>query len=81
MYGINTSITYITEYRALLLFSAFALIIYEMLLILIMGADGGFSSLITILSYILIIIFGVFYFNNSINSKLIMGIIFIIKYK
>jgi len=60
MYGINTSITYITEYRALLLFSAFALIIYEMLLILIMGADGGFSPLIAILSYILIIIFGVF---------------------
>jgi hypothetical protein len=52
-----------------------------MLLILIMGADGGFSTLIAILSYILIIIFGVFYFNNSINSKVILGIIFIIKYK
>ena len=33
MYGINTSITYITEYRPLLLFSAFALMTYEMLLI------------------------------------------------
>ena len=46
MYGINTSITYITEYRPLLLFSAFALMTYEMLLILIMGADGGLSTLI-----------------------------------
>jgi len=78
MYGINTSITYITEYRPLLLFSAFALIIYEMLLILIMGADGGFSSLIAGLSYILVIIFGVFYFSHNINWKVIMGIIFTI---
>jgi len=41
MYGINTSITYITEYRPLLIFSAFALMTYEMLLILSMSAGGG----------------------------------------
>lgn len=79
MYGINTSITYITEYRPLLLFSAFALMTYEMLLILSMSAGGGgFSSLIAGLSYIFVIIFGVFYFSHNINSKVIMGIIFTI---
>lgn len=43
-----------------------------------MGADGGFSSLIAGLSYILVIIFGVFYFSHNINWKVIMGIIFTI---
>jgi len=79
MYGIDTSIRYITEYRPLLLFSAFALMAYEMLLILSMSAGGGgFSSLIAGLSYIFVIIFGVFYFNNNINWKVIIGIIFTI---
>jgi drug/metabolite transporter (DMT)-like permease len=79
MYGINTSITYITEYRPLLLFSAFALMTYEMLLILSMSAGGGgFSSLIAGLSYIFVIIFGVFYFSHNINWKVILGIIFTI---
>ena len=79
MYGINTSVTYITEYRPLLLFSAFALMTYEMLLILSMSAGGGgFASLIAGLSYIFVIIFGVFYFNNNINWKVILGMIFTI---
>lgn len=79
MYGINTSITYITEYRPLLIFSAFALMTYEMLLILSMSAGGGgFSSLIAGLSYIFVIIFGVFYFSHNINWKVILGIIFTI---
>ena len=79
IYGINTSITYITEYRPLLIFSAFALMTYEMLLILSMGAGGGgFSTLIAGLSYIIVIIFGVFYFSHNINWKVILGIIFTI---
>ena len=79
IYGINTSITYITEYRPLLIFSAFTLMTYEMLLVLSMSSGGGgFSSLIAGLSYILVIIFSVFYFNDNINWKVIMGIIFTI---
>jgi len=52
---------------------------YEMLLILGMSSGGVvFSSLISALSYIFVIMFGVYYFNDKINWKVIIGIIIVL---
>ena len=76
LYGENTSINIMTKHRPLLFASAFALMLYEISLMLSMGhGGGGYSSLIAGLSYIFVILFGVLYFKNNINLNVIIGII------
>ena len=68
----------LSERSPLLILSALSLMFYELFLILgIANGGGGFSSLIAGMSYILVIIFGVYFFNDIVNHNIIISIILI----
>jgi len=70
--------TGLSERSPLLVLSALSLMLYELFLILgISNGGGGFSSLIAGMSYILVIIFGVYFFNDIVNNNIIISIILI----